>query len=169
MKNRMRKMIPLMIVFVMLAGVVGCGNGSTTSENNNLGETTVKETTTTVKTTTTAAETTTEATTQVANAVADEAYYEPEQEVYYEPETYYEAENYYEPEQNYDYVPEDSGGSGGVTVPDAVWEGDNLVWIPVNGGTKYHTNAGCSNMKDPIQVPLEQAVANGFEPCKRCH
>jgi hypothetical protein len=29
---------------------------------------------------------------------------------------------------------------------------DNLVWIPVNGGTKYHSKSSCSKMKYPIQV-----------------
>lgn len=55
-----------------------------------------------------------------------------------------------------------------VTVPQAETQG-YLVWVPVNGGTKYHTNASCSNMKDPIQVSKETAVANGYEPCKRCY
>lgn len=44
-----------------------------------------------------------------------------------------------------------------------------MVWIPTRGGTKYHSNAGCSGMIDPIQVPLDEALAQGFEPCKRCH
>lgn len=61
-----------------------------------------------------------------------------------------------------------SQSSAGVTVP-APEQGENLVWIPTNGGTKYHTNAKCCNMKNPIQVTLETALANGFTPCKRCH
>lgn len=61
-----------------------------------------------------------------------------------------------------------SQSSAGVTVP-APEQGKNLVWIPTNGGTKYHTNAKCCNMKNPIQVTLETALANGFTPCKRCH
>ena len=56
----------------------------------------------------------------------------------------------------------------GVSVP-APEQGENLVWIPTNGGTKYHTSAKCCNMKNPIQVTLETALANGFTPCKRCH
>ncbi len=55
-----------------------------------------------------------------------------------------------------------------VTVPQAE-TGENLVWIPIAGGTKYHTKSSCSNMKDPIQVSEETAKANGYEPCKRCH
>ena len=61
-----------------------------------------------------------------------------------------------------------SQSGAGVTVP-AAEEGENLGWIPTNGGTKYHTNAKCCNMKNPIQVTLETALANGFTPCKRCH
>ena len=65
-------------------------------------------------------------------------------------------------------TPEPSGGGTGVTVPQPE-TGDNLVWVPTKGGTKYHTSAGCSGMIDPIQVTLETALANGYEPCKRCH
>ena len=61
-----------------------------------------------------------------------------------------------------------SQSSAGVTVP-APEQGENLVWIPTNGGTKYHTSAKCCNMKNPIHVTLETALANGFTPCKRCH
>ena len=45
----------------------------------------------------------------------------------------------------------------------------HMVWIPTNGGTKYHTHSGCSNMEDPRYVTLEEAEALGFTPCKRCH
>lgn len=53
----------------------------------------------------------------------------------------------------------------GAADPDA----EETVWIPTNGGTKYHTHSGCSNMKNPKQVPLSEAEAQGFTPCKRCH
>lgn len=43
------------------------------------------------------------------------------------------------------------------------------VWIPTNGGTKYHSRSSCSGMKDPIQVDLADAEAQGFTPCKKCH
>lgn len=46
--------------------------------------------------------------------------------------------------------------------------GGNLVWIPTNGGTKYHSKSSCSNMKDPIQVPESEAIDLGFSACKRC-
>lgn len=44
-----------------------------------------------------------------------------------------------------------------------------LVWIPVNGGTKYHSKSTCSKMKNPEQVSVETAVARGFTPCKKCY
>lgn len=44
-----------------------------------------------------------------------------------------------------------------------------MVWIPTNGGTKYHSSAGCSNMIDPVQVTQSEAESRGFTPCKRCH
>lgn len=44
-----------------------------------------------------------------------------------------------------------------------------IVWIPTNGGKKYHANPSCSNMIDPVELPVEEAAARGFEPCARCH
>lgn len=61
-------------------------------------------------------------------------------------------------------------GSGpSVTVPDVAESGPVMVWIPTNGGKKYHTNPSCSGMENPMEVSIDQAVANGFTPCKRCH
>lgn len=62
-----------------------------------------------------------------------------------------------------------SNDSSSVTVPQAEEIVENSVWVPVNGGTKYHSKAGCSNMIDPVQVSEETAIANGYEPCKRCY
>ena len=62
----------------------------------------------------------------------------------------------------------DNGGSG-VTVPTAGDTQGDLVWIPTNGGTKYHSKSSCSDMDNPMQVTREHAEANGFTPCKRCH
>ena len=62
-----------------------------------------------------------------------------------------------------------SSSKNKVTVPDAEEEGDDLVWVPVNGGTKYHKSATCSKMKEPMQVTRDTAIANGYEPCKRCY
>ena len=59
--------------------------------------------------------------------------------------------------------------SPSVTVPDVAEIGADMVWIPTNGGKKYHCKATCSGMEDPMQVTREQAEANGFTPCGRCH
>lgn len=44
-----------------------------------------------------------------------------------------------------------------------------LVWIPTNGGKKYHNDPDCSQMIDPEQVTEEEAIRRGFGRCKRCH
>ncbi len=46
---------------------------------------------------------------------------------------------------------------------------NGMVWIPVNGGTKYHSKASCSNMKNPQKVTISQAKSQGYSPCKRCN
>ena len=48
--------------------------------------------------------------------------------------------------------------------PDATF-----VWIPTNGGTRYHCKFSCSGMIDPEMVTVEEAVARGFTPCGRCY
>lgn len=62
-----------------------------------------------------------------------------------------------------------SGNNNGVIVPTHSETGDNLVWVPTNGGTKYHSNPYCSDMINPIQVTLETALANHYTACKKCH
>jgi methylphosphotriester-DNA--protein-cysteine methyltransferase len=44
---------------------------------------------------------------------------------------------------------------------------ETMVWIP-SSGTKYHSKASCSNMKNPTQVTKSQAEARGYTPCKKC-
>ena len=44
-----------------------------------------------------------------------------------------------------------------------------MVWIPTNGGTKYHSKSNCSNMKDPQKMTKQEAIDMGYEPCKKCH
>lgn len=56
-----------------------------------------------------------------------------------------------------------------VTVPNEEETEGQTVWVPTNGGTKYHSKSTCSNMKDPIQVSLKTAEQNGYTPCARCH
>ena len=43
-----------------------------------------------------------------------------------------------------------------------------MVWIPTNGGTKYHSHSGCSNMKNPCNVSRDEAISLGYDACKRC-
>ncbi len=43
-----------------------------------------------------------------------------------------------------------------------------MVWISATG-SKYHSRASCSNMKNPSQVTLEEAQALGLTPCKKCY
>lgn len=96
-------------------------------------------TTTSVATTTTSAATTT---TSVATTIATI------------------TSSYYS--KNYD-------DNNSVTVPDKEETEGNLVWVPVNGGTKYHCYSGCSNMDNPKQVTIETAIANGYTACGRCY
>lgn len=44
-----------------------------------------------------------------------------------------------------------------------------MVWIPTNGGTKYHSKSSCSKMVDPSYVTKSEAIALGFGPCGRCY
>lgn len=43
-----------------------------------------------------------------------------------------------------------------------------MVWIP-RTGSKYHSRANCSNMKNPTQVTRQEAESRGYEPCKKCY
>lgn len=43
-----------------------------------------------------------------------------------------------------------------------------IVWIS-GSGKKYHSNSGCSNMKNPSQVTKKKAESMGREPCKKCY
>lgn len=42
------------------------------------------------------------------------------------------------------------------------------VWID-NTGKKYHNKSSCSNMSDPYQVTVDEAVNRGYDPCKKCY
>ena len=57
--------------------------------------------------------------------------------------------------------------SCGKTDPDYVRV--TMVWIPTNGGSKYHSRSGCSNMDNPDYVTKSQAESLGFTPCKKCY
>lgn len=52
----------------------------------------------------------------------------------------------------------------------AVQPSEPMVWIASTGnGKKYHAKAGCSQMNNPIELPLSDAQARGYEPCKICY
>lgn len=42
-----------------------------------------------------------------------------------------------------------------------------MVWV--SSGSKYHSKKGCSGMEDPVQISKEEAIARGYEACKRCN
>ena len=46
-------------------------------------------------------------------------------------------------------------------------EKPDTVWVTASG-SKYHIKQNCSNMRSPIEIPLEDAVNEGYEPCKKC-
>ena len=46
---------------------------------------------------------------------------------------------------------------------------ETMVWIPTNGGTKYHKTSSCSKMINPEYVTLSQAKNLGFTACGRCY
>ena len=48
--------------------------------------------------------------------------------------------------------------------------GGSYVWIPTNGGSRYHSKKTCSGMIDPEYVTLEEAYERGFTvACGRCY
>jgi len=42
------------------------------------------------------------------------------------------------------------------------------VWVPTDGGTRFHTRVDCSGMTYARKLSLRNALALGFEPCSRC-
>lgn len=51
-----------------------------------------------------------------------------------------------------------SSGNGGI----------GKVWVPTKGGTKYHSKSSCSGMEEPIQMPEEEAIKEGYSKCGKC-
>lgn len=43
------------------------------------------------------------------------------------------------------------------------------VWLPTDGGKKYHAHSGCSGMENPIRVTIEDAISRGFDACGKCY
>lgn len=45
---------------------------------------------------------------------------------------------------------------------------NSAMWIPTDGGIRYHDMSTCSKMYDPRLVALRNALALGMTPCGRC-
>ena len=58
--------------------------------------------------------------------------------------------------------------AGSTMVTAASSGNENLVWIPINGGRKYHAKDNCSGMIDHVQVTVSEAQRLGYDPCGRC-
>ena len=54
-------------------------------------------------------------------------------------------------------------------VIDTSMDASDLVWIPTKSGKQYHSNPSCSNMSNPKEVTLDEAVKLGFTACKKCY
>ena len=47
--------------------------------------------------------------------------------------------------------------------------GSNMsVWIPTDGGAKYHSRSNCSSMNNPVMVMENDAMSKGYSKCGRC-
>ena len=63
--------------------------------------------------------------------------------------------------------PKTSKGAPAVEKETPAESEEPMVWIP-KSGKKYHSNSGCSNMKNPSQVSLSAAKNKGLTPCGKC-
>lgn len=132
MKKIFSRIFSVLTIFIVAISVAGCDTGSGSSENEKTNDSSIS----TVKTdsneeseeTTSKKETKPKKTTTKNEEVDDES------------DTSKETQKH-----------------NSITVPEKEETKGNLVWVPVNGGTKYHSNSGCSKMKDPIQVTKETA------------
>ena len=43
-----------------------------------------------------------------------------------------------------------------------------MVWV-TSSGKKYHSRPGCSNMKSPTQISIDEAKSRGYTACSKCH
>ena len=70
------------------------------------------------------------------------------------------------------YLTDDNANDNNTAVTNSATKesvGESMVWIPTNGGTKYHLESTCSNMKNPERVSLSKAQSLGFTACKKCY
>lgn len=42
------------------------------------------------------------------------------------------------------------------------------VWVAKRDSKVYHLNPGCSSMKNPVQMTIEEAKGKGLKACKKC-
>ena len=49
-----------------------------------------------------------------------------------------------------------------------VVENKTLVWIS-RTGKRYHLNSNCSNMKNPLQITIDEAEIRDYTPCNKCY
>lgn len=42
-----------------------------------------------------------------------------------------------------------------------------MVWVSETG-LKYHSKSNCSNMRNPVQIPISNAQSRGLDPCQKC-
>ena len=68
--------------------------------------------------------------------------------------------------KNYSAAFPDSSSSKKNTTPTK--EANNYVWVSRNG-SKYHSYAGCSDMKSPSKIKKTEAVSKGYTACKKCY
>ena len=48
-------------------------------------------------------------------------------------------------------------------------ENAETVWVPTDGGKKYHKGPNCSGMLDPRKISLQNAWILGIDDCGKCY
>lgn len=95
---------------------------------------------------------------------------EIENDTYENTEAENQSENEFS-EQNI-VVPESTNSSNTTNTTNNVsttYSNERMVWIPTNGGNKYHSKPSCSKMKNPKEISLEQATKSGYTACQKCN
>ncbi len=47
-------------------------------------------------------------------------------------------------------------------------ETEVIVYV-TSTGSKYHNDCDCSGMNNPLELTLDEAIAQGYEPCSKCY
>ena len=90
--------------------------------------------------------------------------YESEEEYISDTENDYTSD--LEPVYDYDYDDDDYDYDDYEEDYDSDYV-ETMVWIP-RTGHKYHSYEGCSNMKNPSYVTLDEAIDRGYTQCSKC-